>query len=136
MIKICANCQSKNMEHNFLFIQYPKCSTCQKAKRFLDEHQVNYEDRHIVEQTPSVAELKQWLSNSDLPLSKLFNTSGQKYRALGLKNCLKTMSEDEMLECLASDGMLIKRPLLIGNGTLLVGFKDAQWLELIHSEKQ
>ena len=68
------------MEHNFLFIQYPKCSTCQKAKRFLDEHQVNYEDRHIVEQTPSVAELKQWLSNSDLPLSKLFNTRSEERR--------------------------------------------------------
>ena len=79
------------MEHNFLFIQYPKCSTCQKAKRFLNEHSINYEDRHIVEQTPSVDELKQWLSNSELPLTKLFNTSGQKYRALGLKDRLKTM---------------------------------------------
>ena len=112
-----------------LFVEYPKCSTCQKAKKWLDEHGLNYEDRHIVENNPTYEELKDWYERSGLPLKRFFNTSGLKYKALQLKDKLPTMSEDEQLELLASDGMLVKRPLLIYDGGVLVGFKQAEYDE-------
>lgn len=97
-----------------VFVEYPKCTTCQKAKKWLVEHQVEFEDRHIVEQNPTKEELKQWYVMSGLPLKRFFNTSGMKYKELQLKDKLPSMTEEEQLELLASDGMLVKRPLLVG----------------------
>lgn len=113
-----------------LFICYPKCSTCQKAKKWLDEHNKEYTERHIVEDNPTYEELKQWQEKSGLPLKKLFNTSGLMYKELQLKDKLPTMSEDEMLKLLSTNGMLVKRPLLVMDDKVLVGFKEAQWEEL------
>lgn len=112
-----------------LFVEYPACSTCRKAKKFLDENGAAYTDRHIKEDNPTVDELKAWREKSGLPLKKFFNTSGQLYKALGLKDKLPEMSEEEQLALLASDGMLVKRPLLIGGDFVLVGFKPAEWAE-------
>ena len=112
-----------------LFVEYPKCSTCQKAKRWLDEHGVAYEDRHIVENNPTVAELKTWLSLSGAEIKKLFNTSGLKYKALNLKEKLPNMSEEEQIELLATDGMLVKRPVLAGEDFVVTGFKEKEWRE-------
>ena len=106
-----------------LFIQYPKCSTCQKAKRFLDTHNVKYEDRNIVENNPTKEELREYLRQG-IEIKKLFNTSGTKYKELGLKDKLKDMNDDEKLEILASNGMLVKRPLLIGKDFVIVGFNQ------------
>ena len=114
-----------------LFLQYPPCSTCKKAKAWLDEHGVSYTDRHIKEHNPSYEELKQWHERSGLPLKRFFNTSGLAYKALNLKDRLPNMSQEEQLRLLASDGMLVKRPLLITEHEVLVGFKDAQWAELL-----
>lgn len=110
-----------------IFLEYPKCSTCRKAKKWLEDYGVAYEDRHIVEQNPTVEELKQWQEISGLELKKFFNTSGMKYRELGLKDRLSGMEEAEQLELLASDGMLVKRPLAVGDGFVLVGFKEKEW---------
>ena len=111
-----------------LFLEYPPCSTCQKAKKWLDAHALSYTARHIRDEKPSYGELKCWHSASGLPLKKFFNTSGQVYKALGLKDRLPDMSEEEQLQLLAGDGMLVKRPLLIlDNGRVLVGFKEADW---------
>lgn len=123
-----------DVKQSYLFLMYPKCSTCQKAKRFLDEHNVNYILRDIVENPPTVAEFKKWLNKGDAPLKKLWNTSGQKYRALKLKERIPEMSLEECLELLASDGMLVKRPLLIGDDTMLIGFKQAEWETLVNAE--
>ena len=112
-----------------LFILYPPCSTCQKAKKWLDSRNISYTERHIKEDNPSYEELKQWYSRSGLPLKKFFNTSGLLYKSLGLKDKLPTMSEEEQLQLLASDGMLVKRPIVVKDGTVLVGFKQAQWEE-------
>jgi arsenate reductase len=112
-----------------LFLQYPKCSTCRKAKKWLDEHKVTYTERHIVEEHPSFDELKEWYEKSGLPLKKFFNTSGQLYKEKNLKDKLSTMSEEEQLNLLATNGMLIKRPLVIGKEAVLVGFKEAEWEE-------
>ena len=109
------------------FICYPKCTTCQKARKWLDDNQIEYEFRDIKLDTPTFDELTEWHKNSGLPLKKFFNTSGLLYKSLDLKNKLPTMSEDEMLKLLASDGMLVKRPLLIGDCFVLVGFKEAEW---------
>ena len=109
------------------FICYPKCTTCQKAKKWLEENNVAFIERHIRENNPTVEELKAWHRQSGLPLKKFFNTSGLQYKALQLKEKLPTMSEDEQFELLASDGMLVKRPLLIGETFVLVGFKEAEW---------
>ena len=109
------------------FICYPKCTTCQKAKKWLDDNQIEYEFRDIKLDNPTLGELMEWHKKSGLPLKKLFNTSGLLYKSLDLKNKLPTMSEDEMLKLLASDGMLVKRPLLIGDSFVLVGFKEAEW---------
>lgn len=112
-----------------LFLEYPKCSTCKKAKKWLEEHQVNYDDRHIVEDNPTVEELKDWIGRSGLPLIRFFNTSGMKYRELQLKDRLPKMSEEEQLELLATDGMLVKRPLLVLEDRVIPGFKEKEWLE-------
>lgn len=114
-----------------LFIHYPKCTTCKRAKKWLDERGVDYTERHIVEDNPTAEELKAWHEKSGLPLKRFFNTSGMKYRELGLKDKLKDMSEEEQYKLLASDGMLVKRPLLIYDGGILVGFKEKEWEEKI-----
>ena len=113
-----------------LFLCYPKCSTCQKAKKWLDEQGKKYTERHIVENNPTYEELKQWYEMSGLPLKKFFNTSGLKYKELQLKDKLPTMNEDEMLKLLATDGMLVKRPLLVVDDKVLVGFKQEQWEQI------
>ena len=112
-----------------LFVQYPKCSTCKKAKKWLDEHNFEYDSKHIVEDNPSAEELREWWTISDLPLKRVFNTSGMKYRELKLKDKLPDMSEDEQLDLLATDGMLVKRPILINDDVVLVGFKVKEWEE-------
>ncbi|MBN7774202.1 arsenate reductase family protein [Clostridium aminobutyricum] len=112
-----------------LFVCYPKCTTCQKAKRWLDENGKEYEWRDIKEGRPTYDELKQWHQWSKLPLKRFFNTSGLKYKELNLKDKLLTMSEEEQLRLLASDGMLVKRPLLIAEDLILVGFKQSEWEE-------
>lgn len=108
-------------------IWYPKCTTCQKAKKWLDDNQVEYAPRDIKLEQPTYEELKQWHSESGLPLKKFFNTSGLLYRSMDLKNKLPTMTEDEMLQLLATDGMLVKRPLLVGDDFVLTGFKETDW---------
>jgi arsenate reductase len=112
-----------------LFIEYPKCSTCKKAKKWLDEHEIVYTDRHIVEENPSYEELKDWYQRSGLPLKKFFNTSGMLYKEMKLKDRLPAMSEEEQLKLLATNGMLIKRPLVVKEDTVLTGFKEAEWVE-------
>ena len=109
------------------FICYPKCTTCQKAKALLDSYQTQYETRDIKKDNPSYDELKEWLELSELPIRRFFNTSGLLYRSLGLKDKLPSMSEDECLELLATDGMLVKRPLLVDEYRVLVGFKANEW---------
>ena len=111
------------------FICYPRRSTCQKAKKWLDENKIEYTDRHIKEQNPTAEELKTWHERSGLPLKKFFNTSGLLYKSLELKEKLPNMSEAEQYELLASDGMLVKRPLIIGEDYVLVGFKEKEWGE-------
>ena len=110
-----------------LFIEYPKCTTCQKAKKWLDENKIEYEDRHIKENNPTYDELKKWYEQSGLPLKKFFNTSGLLYKSLGLKDKLQSMSEEEQLRLLASDGMLVKRPIIIGENVILTGFREKDW---------
>ena len=110
-----------------LFIQYPPCSTCQKAKKWLDEKGIAYTDRHIKENKPTYEELKAWYEKSGLPLKKFFNTSGLVYKSLGLKDKLPSMTEDEQLQLLATDGMLVKRPLVIGDDFVLTGFREKEW---------
>ena len=111
-----------------LFVEYPPCSTCKKAKAWLDAHGVPHTDRHIVEEAPTAAELKAWHAESGLPLRRFFNTSGVKYRELGIKARLDAgMSDGECYELLASDGMLVKRPIVVGDGFVLVGFREPEW---------
>lgn len=110
-----------------LFVEYPKCSTCQKAKKWLEANQVAFTDRHIVEENPTQEELKEWIARSGLPMKRFFNTSGMKYRELGLKDKLAAMTEEEQLALLASDGMLVKRPLLVGEDFVIPGFREASW---------
>lgn len=111
------------------FVCYPKCTTCQKARKWLDENGVSYELRDIKTENPSAQELEQWYSRSGLPLKKFFNTSGLLYKSMELKDKLPNMAEEEMLHLLATDGMLVKRPLLVGEETVLVGFKEAEWAQ-------
>ncbi|MBR5429299.1 MAG: arsenate reductase family protein [Firmicutes bacterium] len=113
------------------FICYPKCTTCQKARKWLEAEGCEFTERHIKEDNPSRQELEQWQEKSGLPLRRFFNTSGQLYRSLGLKDKLDTMSRDDQLELLSGDGMLVKRPLLIGEGCVLVGFKEDEWREAL-----
>lgn len=110
-----------------IFICYPKCTTCQKARAWLDEHHITYNFRDIKLENPTYDELTAWHERSGLPLKRFFNTSGLLYKSMGLKDKLPQMSEDEMLKLLAADGMLVKRPLLVGNDFVLVGFKEAEW---------
>ena len=114
-----------------LFIEYPKCTTCQKAKKFLTDNNVNFTARHIKEDNPSYDELKSWYEKSGLPLKKFFNTSGLLYKSMDLKNKLPEMSEDEQLKLLSTDGMLVKRPILITETKILVGFRENEWLNAI-----
>lgn len=115
-----------------LFICYPKCSTCQKAKKFLNEHNIEFTERHIVEDNPSYDEIKEWYQKSELPLKKFFNTSGLLYKEMQLKDKLLAMSEEEQLQLLATNGMLVKRPIVVDGDTVLVGFKEAEWAEKLH----
>ena len=112
-----------------IFICYPKCSTCQKAKKWLDEHDIVYKERHIVEENPTYDELKEWHKKSGLPLKRFFNTSGLLYKEMKLKDKLSEMSEEEQLKLLATNGMLVKRPIVVGDDMVLVGFKEAEWTE-------
>lgn len=114
-----------------LFIQYPKCTTCQKAKKWLDEHGVQYIDRHIKEDNPTAKELTSWQKMSGLPVKKFVNTSGILYRELNLKDKLPAMSDNEIFELLATDGMLVKRPVLVGDDFVLTGFKETEWEKVI-----
>ena len=114
-----------------LFICYPKCTTCQKAQKWLDSNGISYDLRDIKTDNPSREELTEWYRSSGLPLKKFFNTSGMLYRSLELKDKLPDMSEDEQLDLLASDGTLVKRPLLINGGKVLVGFKESEWTSLL-----
>lgn len=113
------------------FICYPKCTTCQKAQKWLDENQIEYELRNIKTSNPSAEELTEWYRLSGLPLKKFFNTSGLLYKSMELKNKLPDMSEEEMLKLLATDGMLVKRPLLIGDDFVLAGFRQEQWQQTL-----
>ena len=110
-----------------LFVNYPKCSTCKKARKFLEEKGVAFEDRDIKEKNPTADELKEWIAKSGLPAKKFFNTSGMLYRQMELKDKLPNMSEQEMIELLATDGMLVKRPILVSEDKVLVGFRQAEW---------
>lgn len=112
-----------------LFICCPKCSTCQKAKKWLDEHNIKYTERHIVEDNPTYEELKEWHKKSALPIKKFFNTSGLLYKEMQLKDKLPDMSEEEQLKLLATNGMLVKRPLVVGDDVVLVGFKEKEWAD-------
>ncbi len=112
-----------------LIIEYPRCSTCRKAKKWLDEHNIEYEDRDIIKNNPQKEELKEWYQKSQLPLKRFFNTSGKVYRELKLKDKLPEMTEDEQLEILSTDGMLVKRPIIITEDTILTGFKEKEWEE-------
>ena len=113
-----------------LFIEYPPCSTCQKAKKWLDEQGASYESRHIKQEKPTYEELKDWYQRSGLPLKRFFNTSGLLYKSLNLKDKLPTMSEEEQLRLLATDGMLVKRPIVVKGDIVLTGFKAAEWEQL------
>lgn len=110
-----------------LFVYYPPCSTCQKAKVWLDEHGLTYEERHIKENNPTYDELKTWWGMSGLPLKRFFNTSGLLYKSMQLKDRLPSMTEEEQLQLLSTDGMLVKRPIVIDGGKVLVGFRPAEW---------
>lgn len=112
-----------------LFINYPKCTTCQKAKKWLDDNNISYESRNIKEENPTAEEIKKLWEISGLPLKKFFNTSGLLYKSMGLKDKLDGMSDEEKINLLATDGMLVKRPILADENTVLVGFKPAQWEE-------
>lgn len=112
-----------------LFIEYPKCTTCQRAKKFLIDNSIDFTERHIKKQNPTYDELKAWYEKSGLPLKRFFNTSGLLYKSMGLKDKLPEMSEDEQLKLLSTDGMLVKRPIIVANGFILVGFREPEWKE-------
>lgn len=117
---------------SYLFLEYPKCSTCQKAKAWLDSRNIVYEDRHIVEKRPTAIELKEWVKRSGQPLKSFFNTSGLLYKSLELKDKLPAMSEDEQIALLATNGMLVKRPLVVGENFVLAGFKPEIWAAVLN----
>lgn len=110
-----------------LFIEYPKCSTCQKARKWLDEHEISYVDRHIKEESPTADELKAWVGASGIEIKKLFNTSGLLYKSMSLKERLPSMTDEEKFDLLATDGMLVKRPLIVNGNTVLTGFRENEW---------
>ena len=131
--KLCSflNGAYQEVKHMLKFICYPKCTTCQKAQKWLDDNNIKYELRDIKHNNPTFEELTQWHKKSGLSLKKFFNTSGLLYKSLELKTKLPNMTEDEMLKLLATDGMLVKRPILVGDDFVLVGFKEAEWREII-----
>ena len=114
-----------------LFIEYPKCTTCQKAKKWLEENGVAYEDRHIVENNPTAEELRRWRDLGGLQLKQFFNTSGMLYKSMHLKDRLPAMSEQEQFDLLATDGMLVQRPIVVGDGFVLTGFKPEKWAQAL-----
>lgn len=118
-----------------LFVEYPKCTTCQKARKWLEACGTGFQSRHIKEENPTAEELKAWQRRSGLPLKKFFNTSGQLYKELGLKDKLSGMSEEEQFALLASDGMLVKRPILVGDDFVLTGFREAEWSAALESKR-
>lgn len=118
-----------------IYIEYPKCTTCQKAKKRLDDAGIEYESRNIKENNPTLEELREWYKKSGLPLKRFFNTSGLLYKSLNLKEKLPYMSEEEMLKLLSTDGMLVKRPILVTDTDVLVGFKEAEWQSVLQTEK-
>ena len=118
-------------ERKMLFIEYPKCTTCKKAKKWLDDHNIEYTDRHIKDQNPSYDELKKWKEESGLPIKRFFNTSGMLYREMQLKDRLPEMTEEEMLRLLSTDGMLVKRPIIVCKDKVLTGFREKEWEELL-----
>ena len=118
-------------ERKMLFIEYPKCTTCKKAKKWLDDHNIEYTDRHIKDQNPSYDELKKWKEESGLPIKRFFNTSGMLYREMQLKDRLPEMTEEEMLRLLSTDGMLVKRPIIVCKDKVLTGFREIEWEELL-----
>ena len=113
-----------------IFIEYPKCTTCKKAKKWLEENKIEFEDRNIIEETPTIEELTEWIKSNKLDIKKWFNTSGLKYKAMNLKDKLPNMSDKEKIKLLASDGMLIKRPLLITDKGIYIGFKEETWKDI------
>ncbi|EKQ58066.1 MULTISPECIES: arsenate reductase family protein [unclassified Clostridium] len=116
----------------YLFIEYPKCTTCKRAKKWLDEHKVEYEDRHIAENNPTAEELLEWIKKSGLPIKKFFNTSGTLYKEMNLSKELASLSEEEQIKLLSTNGMLVKRPIVVGEDFVLVGFKDESlWEETL-----
>lgn len=115
---------------NILFIEYPKCTTCKKAKKWLIENEIDFEDRHIVEENPTEKELTNWLNISGYDIKRFFNTSGLKYKELNLKEKILTMSDDEKIKLLATDGMLVKRPIVVLEDKVLLGFKEEEWKEV------
>ena len=118
-----------------LFVEYPKCSTCQKAKKWLEAHNVEFTDRHIKEENPTREELVEWHERSGLPLKKFFNTSGMIYREMGLKDKIPAMTEEEQFDLLATDGMIVKRPVLVGEDFVLTGFKAKDWAQKLGIEE-
>ncbi len=118
-----------------IFIEYPKCSTCQKAKKWLEDNNIEFIDRHIIEEKPTAEELTEWIKQSNQEIKKWFNTSGLKYKALNLKDKLPTFSDEEQLAVLSSDGMLIKRPVLISENQILIGFKEEKWKNINKKEE-
>ena len=123
-------------KEEMLFIEYPKCSTCKKAKKFLEENHQEFIDRNIITETPSKEELETWIKKYDIKLDKLYNTSGMKYRELNLKEKRQEMSEEEQLTLLSSDGMLIKRPILITEKAMLTGFREQEWEKVLEEERK
>ena len=117
-----------------LFIEYPKCTTCQKARKWLEDNKIDFVSRHIKEENPTCDELKKWYKQSGLELRRFFNTSGLLYKSMELKDKLPAMSEDEQLKLLATDGMLVKRPLIISDGVILTGFREKEWAEKLLSK--
>ena len=114
-----------------LFIEYPKCSTCKKAKKWLEDNKIEFEDRHIIENNPTENELKEWIRKSGKEIKKWFNTSGLKYKELNLKDKLPNMTDEEKIKTLASDGMLVKRPIFISQKGILIGFKEEEWKKIL-----
>ncbi|MFW2490146.1 arsenate reductase family protein [Clostridium chromiireducens] len=117
---------------SYLFVEYPKCTTCRRAKKWLDENKVDYEDRHIADNNPTTEELQEWIKKSGLPIKKFFNTSGTLYKEMNLSQKLKELSEEDQLKLLSTNGMLVKRPIVVGENSVLVGFRDESlWKEAL-----
>ena len=120
---------------SYLFVEYPKCTTCKRAKKWLDEHKIEYEDRHIVENNPTFEELQEWIKSSGLPVKKFFNTSGNSYKEMNLSKKLSTISEEEQIKLLSTNGLLVKRPIVVGEGFVLVGFRnESLWEETLKND--